>query len=141
MKIKVLKRAIKAIKTFEKKEWPMADLENFGKKTKWKKEKYRILALDDNNHIIGSLRLKIQAGVAHIGTILVTNSKRKQGIGKNLTLKAEETSKKLNAHKIYLITGDNWKAVNFYKSLGYKLTGNFKNHYFNQDFLIFTKFL
>lgn len=140
MKIKILKRETKAIKTFEKKEWKIANLEHFGRDVNWEKEEYKLVARDTQNNILGSLGLKIKAKVAYIKTLLVAKDARRQGIGKNLVLEAEKISRKAGTHKIYLETGDSWEAVEFYKSLGYKITNAIKKHYFGQDFVIFTKY-
>ncbi|NQS90145.1 GNAT family N-acetyltransferase, partial [Patescibacteria group bacterium] len=73
-------------------------------------------------------------------TIIVDKESRSTGVGTKLIEEAEELVKKLGAHKAYFNTGKTWRTVKLYKSLGYKVTGEYKNHYFNQDFLIFTKF-
>lgn len=141
MKVRVIKRDTKAIKKFEEKEWKVSNLEHFGRNVNWEKEECKIVATNTQNKIVGTLGLKIRAKVAYIKTLLVAKNARRQGTGRNLVLKAENISKKSGAHKIYLESGDNWEAVKFYESLGYKKTNTFKKHYFGQDFIIFTKFL
>ena len=141
MKIKVVKKETKALKEFLRKEWAAVDLEHFSKDVDWETERYKILVLDRKNNIVGYLNLKISAKVAKVRELLVAKRVRRQGIGKKLVLKAEKISIKSGAHKIWLETGEGWTAAEFYKSLGYKITGKLKNHYFKRNFFIFTKFL
>lgn len=143
MKIKTLKREIKALKDFENKEWPIANLKDVGKRLSendWKKEEYVLLALDDKDKIVGFLKFEIKAKVACAKRLLVSHLCRKQGIGKALMAKAEEMSKKVGCHKLYLLTGETWQAVKFYQVLGYKITGKLEKHYHGQNHLIFSKF-
>jgi len=140
MKIKEIKKETKATKDFAEKEWAVADSEHYGKDVKWEKITYDIVAIE-NNKIVGKLDSSTEAGVAHISNILVAKSGRRQGVGKALMLKAEEFARKIGAHKIFLKTGRDWESVVFYESLGYKITGEFLDHSFHQDFVIFTKFL
>ncbi|MBP9719371.1 MAG: hypothetical protein KBD46_02795 [Candidatus Levybacteria bacterium] len=46
-----------------------------------------------------------------------------------------------NCHKIYLETGQGWKAEKFYTALGFEKTAALKNHYHKKDFVIYTKYL
>ena len=77
----------------------------------------------------------------HINYLIVAHDKKGQGIGKLLTLKAEEFGKKLGAHKAHLITGKDWKAAKFYEKLGYKKIATLSKHHFKQDFVVYEKFL
>jgi len=141
MEIKEVKKETKATKDFAEKKWAIADLEHYGENVKWEKTTHDIVARDSDNKIIGKLDSSMEAGVAHISNIMVAKSGRRQGIGKALMLRAEEFARKNGAHKIFLKTGKGWGSVSFYESLGYKITGEFLDHSFHQDFVIFTKFL
>ena len=55
--------------------------------------------------------------------------------------KAEELTKQQNGHKLFLMTGKGWKAVQFYEAMGFQKTAEIHNHYFNTDFIELTKFL
>jgi 16S rRNA (adenine1518-N6/adenine1519-N6)-dimethyltransferase len=72
---------------------------------------------------------------------IVAHDKKGQGIGKLLTLKAEDFGKKLGAHKVYLQTGKGWEAEKFYQKLGYKETATLLNHHFHKDFVIYEKLI
>lgn len=139
MEIKILNKRTDEIIAFNKREWESVNIKHYGEDFEWQVEDFFLVAYD-TNEIVGVLRFHIEEGVAYIGSLLVTKSYRKQGLGKMLTQKAEDMSKEHGAHKIYLLTGKTWETVPFYEKLGYKVTGEFLNHYRNQDFLQMTKF-
>ncbi len=138
--IKTYKRKSKAFNTFHNKEWELANIGYYDRSVTWKKEKRYLIARDSKNKIVGILSLYVEAEVAYLNTMIVDKNERSKGIGTKLILEAEKLVKQLGAHKAYFNTGKTWRTVKLYKSLGYKITGEHKNHYFNQDFLIFTKF-
>ena len=140
MKIKIYQKSTVALDEFNEREWVNADLEHYGKGTKWQEGKNKIVALDGNK-IVGYLNMEFKAGVVLIKNIIVAKEKRGSGIGKRLMQKVEQIAKKDSLHKIYLETGKNWQSVKFYKSLGYQITGELKNHHHHHDFVIFTKFI
>ncbi len=141
MRIQVLREKTKEVRDFGKREWKIADKEHFDNPGEWKEEKYYLVAFDKEGNINGTLGMEIEAGTAHVKTLIVSKDKRRSGIGRELMLKAEEVSRKNNAHKIYLQTGKDWQAVNFYKSLGYKITAEIPMHHFKKDYVMFSKFL
>jgi len=140
MNIKITSKTSKKLKEFNKREWPEANIEHFGHNKDWNTKHYILEAYEGKN-IIGTLGMKVEAGVAYIGTMLVSKDQRRKGIGKKLMEKAKHIAKKDKAHKIYLQTGVDWQSVHFYEKLGYKITGKLLNHYFNQDFIEFTLFI
>lgn len=140
MNIKVLEKDTKEIKDFDLKEWSIANQDHFNQVFDWKVTRF-VLEANENEEIVGTLHLKITVDVALIEALIVSTDKRSKGIGKQLIQKAEEILKKEKVHKIYLQTGKNWDAANFYKSLGYQITGELPNHIHHQDFVEFTKFI
>ncbi|MDO8424695.1 MAG: GNAT family N-acetyltransferase, partial [bacterium] len=66
---------------------------------------------------------------------------RGKGMGRKLMEQVEAFSKKMRAHKIYLFTGKNWNAGRFYETLGYKKTADLPKHFFEVDFVIYSKML
>lgn len=128
------------IRKFYKSEWPQADLIHFGHNTNWNTKK-NVLAAYIKNSLAGVLEIKVEAGVGYISTLIVARNKRQIGVGTALMEKAKLIALKQGAHKIYLQTGKNWESVGFYKKLGYKITGELKNHYFHEDFIELTCFI
>ena len=116
------------------------DFEHFGKLVEWKERKFRFKAMDDGR-IVGTISGKFESGVLRISTIIIDESERGKGIGIVLMQKAENFGIKLGAHKVWLETGADWKARQFYESLGYKKEAGLPDHYFHHDFVIYSKML
>jgi ribosomal protein S18 acetylase RimI-like enzyme len=138
MKVKILKRISKNFKEFSKKEWANADVEHYGKALDWKTDKLSVEAYE-GEELKGTARIRIDEGVVYIETIIVAKDNRGNGLGKLLMSKVEEIARNKGAHKIYLDTGNGWSSVDFYKSSGYEITAELKDHYHRQDFIIMTK--
>lgn len=140
MKVRVLKRKSKEMKAFDKAEWKYHDQEHFGKEIIWDTKMYFLKAYKGRS-ILGTLELKVEAGIGAVKILLVSHAHMRQGVGKVLMQKAEEISRAHNCHKMFLNTGKNWEAVKFYEAMGFTKTGELKKHYFKVDFVEFTKFL
>jgi N-acetylglutamate synthase-like GNAT family acetyltransferase len=128
------------MKAFDKKEWKEYDMEHFGQPIDWDTKVYFIKA-EDEKGIVGTLGIKVEGGVGKINTILVRKGEQRKGIGKVLMEKAEEITKNQNGHKLFLMTGRGWKAIQFYEALGFEKTAEVNNHYFNTDFIELSKFI
>lgn len=128
------------IETFQKNEWEIVDEKHLGRVIDWSKETI-ILVARDSNELVGVLEMVIQAGVMHIESLIVKHTMRGNGVGRALVEKAEGIAKNTRLHKVYLETGENWEATKFYEALGYQKTGILQNHFENQDYLVYTKFL
>lgn len=141
MQLVVSTKPSSKIDAFNKKKWPLANEEHYGKELNWKRKNFFLTVYDKNRLVLGTLSFKIEAGVAYIGTLLVAQKERGKGIGTKLVQKAENIAVKQKAHKIYLQTGKTWTSADFYRKLGYVSTGELPNHYDHQTFVEFTKFL
>ena len=53
--------------------------------------------------------------------------------------KAEDFGRKMDAHKIWLITGKDWSENEFYKKLGFKKIADLPDWHFHKNFVIYTK--
>ncbi|MBU0974473.1 GNAT family N-acetyltransferase [Patescibacteria group bacterium] len=140
MNITQLKQNNSQIKNFENKEWKFSDIEHYGKDNKYFKKSYKFAAQDDNENIVGIIEVIIEPNVALLEAILVDHQLKRQGIGKKLIEYAEMFAKQQKCSKIYLETNEGWGAEEFYKKMGYEITGKHKNHVYGQTGLIFTKF-
>lgn len=129
------------VKQFEEQEWELADIEHYGQSNPFKKAEYKFVARDENNKVVGMLDLKIEANVAYLENILVGSQFRKQGIGEKLVAAAEKLAIDQGCTKIWLDTDEDWGAAEFYKRMGFEVTGTHENHFFGKRALIFTKFL
>ncbi len=137
--IKSKKRSKKATE-FSKKEWALADIEHYGKASDWSEKGYYI-QVTEGDEVLGLMHYTLICGVIEISTFIVSHKHRGKGIGTKLIKKIEDIAKKDNVHKIYLVTGDGWKAEDFYTKMGFEKTGEHKNHYLHKDWIIYSKFL
>jgi ribosomal protein S18 acetylase RimI-like enzyme len=138
--VKIEKANKKETKTFGEPEWHKMDLLHYGHDIEWKEKKFRFKAVE-NGRILGTVSGRYECGVVYVGTIIVAEKSRGKGIGKMLMDKVEEFAKGMGAHKIWLDTGSNWPAGKFYESLGFERTANLPNHYFQKDFVIYSKII
>ena len=119
-------------------EWHIVDNAHYGKRIEWNEKKFRFKAVE-NGKLIGTIDGKHESGVVYIGTLIVVEKARGRGVGTMLIKKAEEFGKKFGAHRIWLITGNDWLENIFYKKLGFKLIGNLPDFHFHKDFVIYTR--
>lgn len=138
--IKIEKGKVKEINDFEIPEWKKISPHYYGRVVQWYEKKFRFKAVE-NGKILGVISGKYESGAIYISTIMISEKSRGKGIGEGLMKKVEEWGKKMKAHKIWLNTGIDWEARKFYEKLGYKVEGKLKNHYFNKDFVIYSKFI
>ena len=120
------------------KDWQDLIDQNYGKNKKWK-ERYFSFKAVDNGKIVGTIEYKYEPGVVYISALMITKEYRGQGIGTMLLNRAEEYSKKLGAHKLWLLTGKIWPSNNFYKKLGFKFVTDLPDFYFHKDFVLYTR--
>lgn len=131
----------KDIKAFSAAEWPEADAEHFGRKdVVFDKKKYTFVAIQ-NEQITGYIIIETDMGVCYIDSIITAHAYRGTGVGKALIQIAEEKALSEKCHKMFLITGLDWKAKAFYASLGYNEVTILKKHYNRQDFVQMEKLL
>jgi len=140
MKANITKATKKEIKAFNDGEWHDIDIEHYGKPVEWIKKEF-VFKATEKGKIIGSVEGKFSAGVIYIGQLVVAKDKRRYGVGRQLMEKVEKFGKQLHAHKIFLFTKEEWVAGKFYKSLGYKKTGDLPKHYLKIDFVIYSKLI
>ncbi|MBP7700541.1 GNAT family N-acetyltransferase [Candidatus Woesebacteria bacterium] len=143
MNLIITKSTEKEVEAFEAQSWSAEDLKHYRREVSWDEwnpTKF-IFKAELDNEIAGIIGGNITVGVTFIERIIVSESFRKMGIGKQLIQKVEDYAKELNSHKIYLYTGKDWSSNKFYEQIGFKNTGELENHYLNVDFVIYTKFL
>lgn len=128
------------VKEFDDSIWRSADMEHYGRPTKWVTKEFTFKAME-NNETVGTIRGRFEAGVLLIGSMLVRKDKRRKGIGRMLMQKAEEFGIKEGAHVIHLNTGRDWQARKFYETLGYRKIADFPNFHFHKDFVVYEKLI
>lgn len=138
--ISISRASKKETKSFNEKEWHGVDIEHYGQRVDWHERKFRFQATQDGR-LLGDISGKHESGVLYIGQIIVAADQRGKGIGEMLMNAAEDFGRRMGAHKAWLITGKTWKANAFYRKLGYAKTADLPRHHFQQDFVIYSKFL
>lgn len=127
------------LKDFSAREWPGADREHFGDQVLDFTKRKLSLAARENGNIVGCISLILDMGVLHLESIIVAETHRGHGVGARLVASAEENGKSLGAHKIWLETGSDWKAKDFYTKLGYQIRAELHNYYANRDYIMMDK--
>lgn len=140
MKTKIHTHETKAIKDFAIRKWKIADFEHYGTIPDWQSRHF-LFEAKEQDKIVGILGCKVQLGVMDIEQVLVRKILRRQGIDKTLMREAEKFAKKLQVHKIHLITGEKWEAEYFYASLGFSKGTGLPHHFLKKDFVIYSKLL
>lgn len=143
MKVKQLKRKSKRFKDFKKGQWKAIHLEHYGVELdeEYWDSKNLILQAVEGRSIVGALTGEYIAGVLYIDELIIADSQRGKGTGSSLLDQAENWVKEKGGHEVYLVTGKNWQARDFYKKLGYKLTTELPKHYSKTDFVLLRKFV
>jgi GNAT superfamily N-acetyltransferase len=141
--MKIIETTEEEIAEFEKSQWRIADFEHYGREIAWEEweSKHFFLKAIEDEKIMGIAVGKCKAGVVSLQRIIVDSSLQSKGVGTELIKRAEEWSIAAGAHKIQLSTGKHWKANTFYQKMGFTVTAELLNHYFGEDFVIYTKFL
>lgn len=119
-------------------EWHKVDIPHYDKPVEWNEAKFRFKAIEDGK-LVGIINGKHESGVVYINSLITVESVRRKGIGTMLINKAEAFGKKLGAHRIWLITGENWSANDFYRKLGFQKLGDLPDLHFHKDFVIYTR--
>lgn len=138
--IQITNSTEKEIEPFEDKTWRNEDIEHYGEPVQWIVKKF-IFKATERGKIIGIVKGKFETGVIYIDTVIVAKEKRCIGVGKKLMDKVESFARQNNTHKIFLFTMEKWKASKFYKSLGFKKSGELPKHYLKRDFVIYSKYI
>ncbi|MDD3647925.1 MAG: GNAT family N-acetyltransferase [Candidatus Dojkabacteria bacterium] len=119
-------------------EWQLCNAARYGKSVNWIVKPFMFKA-EENGKLIGTIDGKYESGVIYISSLITAKTSRGKGVGTRLVNKAEEFGKKLEAHKIWLVTGKKWSENIFYKKLGFELIGELPDFYFHKDFVVYSK--
>lgn len=138
MSINISSASVKEIKKFHHQAWQEADLEHYGPGSRWI-SKFFVLQAKEKGEIVGTIKAQYDAGVVYIQHMIVASDKRRLGIGEKLLQELEKRTKRLGAHKFFLLTGKGWQACRFYEKLGFKKIIDLPKHYLKRTFVIYSK--
>jgi len=102
-----------------------------------------ILIAEAGNEVVGVAYGRYhQGGSAHLGFIGVKPEHRRRGIGTALLRAFLEEAKKRGAKKVWLHTHPNLKeAIRMYVREGFVPEGYLRKHMYDQDLIVYSKFL
>ena len=106
----------------------------------WQEQEHEIAALADQT-IVGVLKLRIAASLAHIDSLIVAPPRRRTGTGRALLDRAESLAKYYNCHKVTLEAPLAGGARMFFEACGYKLEAVLQQHTWKRDVAILRKFI
>jgi GNAT superfamily N-acetyltransferase len=130
-----------ALENLKAKAWSVADKEHYGEVLpNFFKEEFTLIA-KEGDEVIGYITIICDSGVAQIEPLMVDPDKKGQGIGSDLLQEAEKIAKEKGIHKIWLETGEDWKAKEFYLKHGYTVRADLPNHTGGYNFVLMDKMI
>lgn len=114
--------------------------ESYGFRVVWHEQSHDIIATRGGT-IIGALRMRISASLAHLDAVFVEPAERACGIGRTLLDRAEDTAIYYNCHKVTLSVPADGTARLFFERCGYRAEAVLQQHTFKLDVAILRKFL
>ena len=109
---------------------------------KIKEDRYSVLVAKDQTSLVGFCFSRFDEGTVWLEWFCVSPSHRGTNIGNKILKKLEESVRIRGCHKIWC--DSRTENIASFKSLlrnGYTLVTTLKNHWFNQDFFIWKKFM
>lgn len=139
--IEIKSSDIQELELFKSQVWPLADKEHYGENQPNFYRNTFTLVAKENHDIIGYISVIIDTGIAQIEPLMVKTELKGKGVGTKLLKSAEEKSKEIGVHKIWLETGSDWLAKIFYEKHGYSVRVILPNHTGGRDFLLMDKMI
>jgi GNAT superfamily N-acetyltransferase len=109
-------------------------------KVVWHEQGHEVVARD-GEQVVGALRGRIAASLAHVEALYVESSRRRNGIGRMLLARLEETANYYNCHKVSVAVVHESPAQRFLEACGYHVEAILPQHTFKLDVAMLRKFL
>lgn len=106
----------------------------------WFEQRQHFAALEGET-IVGAAEIRIAASLAHVESIIVSVSRRRQGIGRRLLAEASDVANYYNCHKMTLLVPHKSAAQRFFEACDYKEEAVLPQHTFKLDMAVMRKFL
>jgi len=109
-------------------------------KVVWHEQSHDITATVDGA-IVGALKVRIAASLAHVEALYVLPAQRGSGIGRALLARCEEVANYYNCHKVSVEVFHDGDAQRFFVGAGYVVEAVIPQHTFKLDVALLRKFL
>jgi len=109
-------------------------------KVVWHEQSHDITATVDGA-IVGALKVRIAASLAHVEALYVLPAQRGSGVGRALLARCEEVANYYNCHKVSAAVMNASPALKFFLGSGYHLEAILPQHTFKLDVAMVRKFL
>jgi len=106
----------------------------------WHEQTHDILARR-GDELVGALRLRIAASLAHVEALYVLPYARRTGVGRALEQRASDLANYYNCHKMTVEVFHERPAQTFFEACSYKLEAVLPQHTFKLDVAVMRKFL
>ncbi len=93
-----------------------------------------VIKAERDGALIGVATCSMDAGVAHLSELMVTEGERNGGLGARLLAAFEQWATRHGAHKLTLHTRHHGPAQPFYERHGWRVAYVMKNHYQHQAY-------
>ena len=115
-----------------------SDLWNF--RVVWHEQVHDVV-IRENGTLLGGLRLRIAASLAHVDALYVLPAQRRRGLGRLLVARAEEVANYYNCHKMTVQVFHDHTAQRFFTACNYVVEAVIPQHTFKLDVALLRKFL
>jgi GNAT superfamily N-acetyltransferase len=99
------------------------------------------IAVTDTGEMVGAIRVRIAASLAHVDRIVVAPGSRRNGIGRMLLADAADIANYYNCHKMTTLAPHRSVAQRFFEACGYKEEAVLAQHTFKLDMAVLRLFL
>jgi GNAT superfamily N-acetyltransferase len=106
----------------------------------WHEQSHDIV-IRAGDEIVGALRLRIAASLAHVEALYVLSAWRKRGLARAIVTRGEELANYYNCHKMCVAVFAGGPAEQFFTRCGYTVEAVLAQHTFKLDVALLRKFL
>jgi len=106
----------------------------------WHEQVHQFAALE-HEKVIGAAEIRIAASLAHVESIVVAPSHRRQSVGRRLLEAASDVANYYNCHKMTLLVPHKSAIQKFFEACDYKEEAVLPQHTFKLDMAVMRKFL
>ncbi|MBV9270670.1 MAG: GNAT family N-acetyltransferase [Candidatus Eremiobacteraeota bacterium] len=106
----------------------------------WFEQRHQFAAIDGEN-VVGAAEIRIAASLAHVESVVVAPSHRREGIGRRLLEASSDVANYYNCHKMTVLVPHKSPVERFFEACDYKEEAVLPQHTFKLDMAVMRKFL